>query len=117
MSHTERNHGRSHWDQAAERKRVNGGGNGRADTGLTIGADAKRPPSPQGDQHVTSPQGDQHVTSPQGDQHVTSPDGDAGHGITTHLKRMYRERVEEPLPETFRSLVRRLRSANDTPSD
>jgi hypothetical protein len=99
MSHTERNNGRSRRDQAAKRKRVKGGGNGRADTGLSIGANAKRPPSPNGDEHITS------------------PDGDAGHGITPRLKRMYRERVEEPLPETFRSLVRRLRSANDTPSD
>jgi hypothetical protein len=90
MSRTERNHGRSHWDQAAERKRLNGGGNGRADTEHTAGTDAN---------------------------HSTSPDGDAGDGLTTRLKRMYRERVEEPLPETFRSLVRRLRSANDTPSD
>ena len=87
MSYTERNHGRSRWDQAAERKRVNGGGNGRADTESNSGVEWIRSPSPSGDDNQA---------------------------MTCLLRRMYRDIAEEPLPATFNALVRRLRGSNTT---
>lgn len=98
MSQTERNRSRPDQDDGAARRHGHGSGNGRAHSDRSFGANLERP------------------ASPEGDDRMTSPEGDDGHGLTERLKRIYQERVEEPLPETFRSLVRRLRNGSNTGS-
>lgn len=46
--------------------------------------------------------------------HAPSSDGGDAQGLSCRLRRMYRDIAEEPLPETFNALVRRLRGSNTT---
>lgn len=89
MARTERNRSRFQHDGAVRDDDGSTGGNGRADLDLKSGSDWIHP---------------------------LSSEGDDSRGLTCRLRRMYRDMAEEPLPETFNTLVQRLRGANNNGS-